>query len=459
MYDVVIIGSGPGGYTSAISAAKLGFKTAIIEADAMGGTCLNTGCIPTKYFITQMHYYEETQKNIANQLFCGKITLNFLNMKKALAEKITSLSDSIKMLIKNSGVEIIKGHAEFIDKTHVRINENGRIIEAAYFIIATGSSPKIMDVDSANCEKLKHCFTTDNIFYELNSIPRTITIVGAGAVGLELAFIFAGFGSQVTVVERRATIFSHIDEDIDVELKKMIKKKEINLILNANIDSILETKDGIAIFDEDEEQIVKSEIIIFAFGRTPNISALKLENADISIKDGHILVDEKMRTSCPNIFAVGDVNAVKPFAHAAMVQAENVIAFLAGSDDFKELDIIPICIFTDIEIAYTGLTPNEAQKKNISVRTVKFPMTANGRSKVEDNWGYIKIIVDQSTDTILGGVCVSHIASELISYINIAIRNKMTASQFSSIIFPHPTYSESLSEAASIISNKCIHIL
>lgn len=459
MYDLIVIGAGPGGYTAAIKAAKSGLKTAIIEASSAGGTCLNKGCIPTKYLISEMHTFTDVQKNISEGFYSGKVTVDYKKIRNNLTDRIAELSNGIDWLLRNCGVDVISGYAEFVDETHIRINDIEKVIEGKNIIIATGSAPRTMDVYNSKSYKNNRVFTTDNIFTDLDCIPESITIIGAGAVGLELAFIYSGFGSKVTILEQRKSLFDKIDSDIDIEVMKMLKRKSINIILGCTIDSIFENEDDISVFDDNEDEISKSEIIIFAIGRIPNISKLKLECANVITVDGRISVDDNMKTNVNNIYAIGDVNGIQPLAYVASAQAENVISHICKDVDFKNLSVVPMCIFTDIEIAYTGLTIAEAEAKEIDIKTSKFLMSANGRSKIDENGGFIKIIADKETDVILGGVCVCHNASDLISYITYAVNNKSTTEQFTSVIFPHPTYSESLSEAVGLVNNKCIHML
>lgn len=459
LYDLVVIGAGPGGYTAAISAAKAGLKTAVVEAEAAGGVCLNKGCIPTKYLISEMHKFEGVQKNISLGFYSGEVTLDYSKIRRALEEKTASLSGGIEWLLRSCKVDIFRGYAEFADRTHVRIRGSGEVLETKNVIIATGSKPRRFDVSGEGGSGRKRVFTTDDLFSELDSIPDSVTIIGAGAVGLELAFVFSGFGSRVTVLEQRSTLFGDIDHDIDAEVMKMLSRKKIRVILSCAIDSIFESDDGVAVFDENEDEISKSEVIVFAAGRIPNTEGLSLQNAGVEVSNGRICVDSNMKTSADNIYAVGDVNAVKPLAYTAAAQAENVVCLLCNTPPQKNTDAVPVCVFTDLETAYTGLCEKEAESKGIAIKTSKFLMTANGRSKAEENGGFIKLIADKNTDIILGGVCVCQGASELISYISVAVGKKMTAQELSSVIFPHPTYSESLAEAAGLVNNRCIHML
>lgn len=459
MYDLIVIGAGPGGYTAAVMAAKSGLKTAVVEAAATGGVCLNKGCIPTKYLISEMHKYENVQKSIASGAYSGGVTLDYNKVRRALEEKISSLVNGIDWLLQECKVDIFRGYAEFADGTHVRISGSGQVLEARNIIIASGSRPRRLEVSGSNYSGKKRVYTTDDLFSELDHIPDSVTIIGAGAVGLELAFVYSGFGSRVTVLEQRSTLFGDIDHDIDREIMRMLNQKNIRIVMNCTIDSIFESDDGVAVFDENEDETASSEILVFAAGRIPNTEGLELHKAHVEVLNGRISVDRNMKTSADHIYAIGDVNGIKPLAYTAAAQAENVVSLLCGDPAQKDLDTVPVCVFTDPETAYTGLTEKEAETKGIEINSSRFLMTANGRSKAEDNGGFIKIIADKHTDIILGGVCVCHGASELISYISFAVSRKMTTEEFSSVIFPHPTYSESLSEAAGLINNRCIHML
>lgn len=459
MYDVIVIGAGVGGYTAAIKAAKAGMKTAIIESAEIGGTCLNRGCIPTKYLISEVHKYYDLRERLSNGLYEGTISFDYKRMVDYLKDKVATLTNGIQWLLEKNGADIYKGTAEFVDAEHIQVNEAKELLTAKKVIIASGSYPQTMSVYGNAQEICKQVYTTDNIFENLDDVPQSLSIIGSGAVGLEFAFIYAGLGTKVTLIEQRNSLFEDVDHDIEIELTRRLSDSGIRCIRGCHIDSIFSDSSGVTIIDENEDEIIKTDIILFAMGRKANFENLHLQKAGILIENGVVWTDDNYRTSNPNIYAVGDVNGKKTLAYAATAQAENVIVDICNKGRKKEEKIIPSCYFLNPEIAFVGMLEKEAQRKNICIKTSKYLMNSNGRSRVDNNGGFIKFIVDKNSEVILGGICVCYMASELISYITIAIETKMTLTQFAQTVFPHPTYSESLVEAAELINKDCVYML
>ena len=459
MYDLIVIGAGPGGYTAAIKAAKSGLKTAIVEADKAGGTCLNSGCIPTKYLVTEMHKYLDTIKRLDQGLYSGSISLNYSAIRDNMCQNIAQMSENIGMLLKGNSVEILHGTAEFVDCSHIRIKETGCIVETSNIIVATGARPIELDVNYLCEAGKKRVFTTDNVFAQMDNLPKSVVIAGAGAVGLELAFVFSGFGVKVTVLEQQKHVLGNFDHDVSNEIIKMLKKSNIRIVFEASIDEVFADDKNVTLFNNEEEELAVGDVLICAVGRIPNTEELNLEAVGVIVKNGKIQVDEFMKTHCPNIYAIGDVNGIKSLAYVATSQAENVVADICGKDNCKNTQIIPQCIFSDTEIAFVGLSEKDAKEKNIDVRSSKYLMSGNGRSRVDGNGGFIKIISDGRTEEILGGACVCQNASEIITYLTMAIDRKMTISDFAKTVFPHPTYVESLTDAALAIRNDSVYLL
>lgn len=458
MYDVIVIGAGVGGYNAAIKAAKSGLKTAIIEAADVGGTCLNRGCIPTKYLISEMHKFRGIQERTANGFYNGRISLNYPAMISGMLQKINRLTSGIGWLLNSNGVEMIRGQAEFMDAHKIIVHGEEKILEAKHIIIATGSKPRTLSFECKNLNGENHIYTTDDIWTRMKQIPESLTIVGGGAVGLEFAFIYAGFGTRVILLEGRDSFFKSIDNDIENELIKMLRQNKIEYRLNCTIAEICEINNRVTVFDENEEEIAQTEALLFAMGRTPNYQSLRLENAGVNVTGRGIVIDDEMQTTAEGVYAVGDVNGRLTLAYTASAQAQNVVVHINGKAHEKEMNLVPICVFSDCEIAYVGKLGTGAES-NRNSKTAKFLMTANGRSSVDGNGGFIKLFTDEETGVIVGGICVCNMASELINTVAVAIRNKMTTEQFASVIFPHPTYSEALGEAAELIDGHCVHML
>ena len=455
MYDLIVIGAGVAGYTAAIKAAKAGLKTAIAESENVGGTCLNRGCIPTKYMVSEMHRFKEIQNRLNCGSYIGSIDIDYAKTISGLSEKINRLTSGIKFLLKSNGIDIYEGHAEFIDERKIVIHNSETVLESRNYIIATGSKPNIFSNNKCG----KHIFTTDNVCNEMAEITDSMTIVGGGAVGLEFAFIYSGLGCKVMILEQKNTLLGDVDKDLDAEMMKMLRQNEIDCRLNCSIDEIFENENGIIVTDEEENTISQTDVLLLAAGRTPNCCGLGLEKVGVEFSKRGIVVDEKCKTTNDNIYAVGDVNGKNMLAYTATAQAINAISYIGGGGTVKDENLIPICIFADCETAYVGVTEMQAEKKGKKIRTAKFLMSANGRSTVEGKGGFIKIVEDSDNGEIIGGVCVCANASEIINCVTLAIKNHMTVQQFVTVVFPHPTFSEALTDAAEHIDGNCIYMM
>ena len=288
MYDVIVIGAGVGGYTAAIKSAKAGMKTAIIETAEFGGTCLNRGCIPTKYLVSEAHNYCNLQKKLLEQIYVGEISFDYIKVIENLEKKVATLTNGIQWLLQKNDVDIYCGTAEFIDPDHIMIHETNELLEVRKVIIASGSSPQRMSVYGNEQDVENHIYTTDNIFYNLKNVPNSIAIVGGGAVGLELAFIYSGLGSDVTIIEQRDGFLNEVDHDIEAELMRMFSDKKIRVITRCHIDSIFCEPSSVTVIDDNEDEVTNTEVLLFAMGRKANIEKLRLNKANIVTKDGVI---------------------------------------------------------------------------------------------------------------------------------------------------------------------------
>lgn len=464
MYDLLIIGAGIAGYTAAIRGSKEGIKTAIIESGEIGGACLNRGCIPTKYMLSEAHKYHCLNKSLELKEYTGNIYVNFEKITEVMRLKVNRMSFGIKGLLNANGIDIYNEQAEFIDERNIMLCFSKRRLEAQNIIIATGSAPRMLPVyvnedKVENINKCRSIFTTDNIFTDLCRIPESMIILGGGAVGIEFAFMFSEFGTKVTVIEGRDTLLGNIDSDMDTALFSAMNHNNISVKLNCIIDRVVENENGAVVYDVASEVIAEAETVLVAIGRKPSYDSLRIENAGIIASPHGIETDKIYRTNTKNIFAIGDVNGRHTFAYAAAAQAINVVSYISGKRFLKDTTLIPTCIFTNPEIAFVGITAQEAKSGDNNFKTSKFLMSASGRSSADGNGGFIKLIVDDKSQVIVGGECVCYAATELISQVTIAVKNKMTLNEFSETVFPHPTYSEALGEAAELISGNCIYML
>lgn len=462
MYDLLVIGAGIAGYTAAIRGAKDGLRTAVVESGDIGGTCLNRGCIPTKYMLAKAHQYRGLRQGMEEKAFEGNLSVNYEKLRTDMLLKTEKLSSGINGLLCANGVTVYHDRAEFLNENSVMLYSGNKQLKADSFIIATGSVPRTLPVYGKeekiqDLNKCRHIFTTDNIFSNLQVIPKSMIILGGGAVGLEFAFMFSGFGSMVTIIEERNSLFGNIDPDIDTALFRRMKECRIDFRGGCETGWVEEAGSEAVVYDADGRQMGKAEAVLMAVGRNPSYEGLRIERAGIIAGSRGIETDNFCQTNVKNIYAVGDVNGKCSLAYAAAAQAENVVSKIKGGHRTKDESLIPVCIFTDPEIAFTGYTAGMQGGKHI--KTEKFLMTANGRSTADGNGGFIRLTADSDSQMIMGGVCVCHGASELISQITLAVRKKMTLDDFAETIFPHPTYSEALGEAAERINGRCIYML
>lgn len=452
MYDIIVIGAGIGGYTAAIRGAKEGYKVAIIEKKDIGGVCLNKGCIPTKFLISEIKNYNKIKNCLEKGILEGNIKINVEKLKQNMEQKVNTLKNGIEYLLKQNNVDIYKGTAEFKDDNHVMIVEDELLIEAKYIIIATGSEPKIV-----NKQITESVYSSENIWEMLDKLPSSLAIVGMGMIGLEFAFIFSSLGVDITIIEEKQAIVEDVDKDFELEIKRMINNSKINVLFKKRAE-LIDKKNKINIY-QNNERLVQADAIFYALGRVPSYDKLKLENTSIKITQGIIEVDENCKTSVDNIYCIGDANGRNMLAYVASAQAENAISVIKNNTQVKELSIVPKVFFLQEEMAYVGYTEKTASDKGIKIKTAKYLMSANGKSIIENNKGYIKIIVDETSKKIIGGSCVGNVASELINYITVAIKKEMKIDDFTKIVFPHPTYSESMIEAVDHVYSKSIHML
>ena len=454
MFDLIVVGAGVAGYTAAIRAAKCGLKTACVESHDIGGTCLNRGCIPTKFLVAEMHRYRDTCAGISSGVYSGNISIDICRLKQELSERVGRISAGVKWLLQENHVELYAGHAEFVDAHHIKVN--GVLLEGEKFIIATGAVPRELPAERSTPSRI---FTTDEMFAVLDEIPASLTVIGGGAVGLEFAFIYAGLGSRVTLLEQRGAFFGDIDQDIERELLKMLNQYGIEYRLGCIVDSVFEDDGSVVVTGADGRIIAESTALLMAVGRVPSCGGMGLEKAGVEYTAKGVITDERGKTSVPGIYAVGDVTGKEMLAYTAAAGAVNAVDDILGADPAKDISVVPKCIFTDLEIAYTGVTEETAKRSGTDYRAARFLMTANGRSASECKGGFVKLITANDTGKVIGGVCVCASASEMINTVTMAILHGLTANQLSAQLFPHPTFSEAICDAADLLDGKCVYMM
>ena len=463
-YDVAIIGSGPGGYVCAIRCAQLGMKTAIIEKrETLGGTCLNVGCIPSKALLDSSEHYHLAKKNFETHgIEISGLKVNLPQMIKRKDEVVEQTVKGIDFLMKKNKIDVISGFGSFVDESTIQVDNNGEVttINAKNIVIATGSEP--ITPDSFGYDGNRVITSTEAL--EITKLPKSMVIIGGGVIGLELGSVYARLGTQVTVIEYMDRIIPGMDKDMGKELMRSMKKLGVDFKLKHEVTSVKGLKSSAKVAfrkrgSEDEEGIT-TDYCLVAIGRKAYTEGLNLEAVGIETDaKGRINIDSHMRTSKPNIYAIGDVVQGAMLAHKAEEEGVYVAESLAGQKPHINPDLIPGVVYTWPEVAAVGKTEEELKEAGIAYKVGKFPMRALGRSRASmDIEGVIKVLADKETDELLGVHMIGARAADLIMEAVALMEFRASAEDMSRICHPHPTYSEAVKEAAlAATDNRAIH--
>lgn len=459
--DLLVIGGGPGGYVAAIYAAKKGLNTVLVEREKLGGTCLNVGCIPTKALVKSSEVYKEA---LLGEEFGFEIENIKVNMNKVIDRKDKireNLVSGIDYLLSKNNVRVIKGDASFLDDKII-VAKRGKDeykIEAKNIIIATGSKISKINIKGIDLPfVLNSKSALDN-----KNLPKSITIIGGGVIGMEFAFIYSNFGVKVNVVEYMDRLLTMVDDDISEEIKNIAKLNGINIYTSSKVTKIEESENGAAIVffeNEGKEKYLISENVLVAIGREPNMDGLNIEKTGIELNERGkgIKVDNTLKTNVPGIYAIGDVNNKMQLAHAASHQGIIAVDNILSEDKEMKYDCVPNVIFTAPEIASVGLTERECIEKKINIKVSKFPFSANGKAlTMGESRGFIKIIKDIDNNKIVGASIIGADASSLISTLTVIIKNNIKDNDIADTIFAHPTTGEVIHEAALGLSIGALH--
>jgi dihydrolipoamide dehydrogenase len=464
-YDIAIIGAGPGGYVSAIRASQLGGKVVVVEKDELGGTCLNKGCIPTKVLLTSAQLLESFKKGDDFGIKSAEVNYDFSTIVKRKERIVKQLVNGIGQLFKSYGVEVIKGKGKLSEKIKNKLPEievekedgSEEKIIARKLIIATGSLPAQIPGISINGQDV---ITSDEAL-ELKEVPSSMLIVGGGVIGVEFASVFNALGTKVTIVELLPRIIPSEDEEISEQLKKFLIKSGIEVNTEVKVKEIISDngkKKAIIETPQGKEERVAQKVLI-ATGRRPYIEGLGLEKTGIVLEKGRILVNERMETNLPGVFAIGDVVGGVLLAHVA--SAEGIVASENALGNQLKIDyrVIPNCIYSLPEVASVGLSEQRAKDMGYEVAVGRFPFLANARATIlGERVGLVKIVADRKTDEILGVHIIGPQATELIAEASIAIKAKVTTRNLERMIHAHPTLSEAIFEAAHDVHGEAIDL-
>ncbi|MCS7097738.1 MAG: dihydrolipoyl dehydrogenase [Candidatus Methanomethyliaceae archaeon] len=439
-YDVIVIGSGPGGYVCAIRLSQLGKRVAVIEERDVGGTCLNRGCIPTKALLHAALIAREIKNGESFGISVSEFNLNFEKTKAWINQMVSKLRSGIEYLFKSYKIELIKGRASLISSHEISVKNEK--LEAENIVIASGSIPLSIPSIQPNSRKI---FTSDDIF-NIAEFPKSLIILGGGAIGVEMATAFSYLGSEVTIIEMMDQLLPGFPKDLVHVVELSLRRAGVKILLNTKAENCEYFNDKLKIKLSNGDY-VKGDYVLLAVGRRPNTNGLELVDLKLNEK-GFIKVDESMRTNISGIFAIGDVTGLPFLAHKAMEEGYYTAEIIAGLRNSMPKLFFPHVIYSDPEIAIIG---------SCEGRFSKFPLAALGRlHTLGRTEGFIKIIYDEAKK-IIGVQIVGHNASELIGEASLALFNSMSLEDLSEVVHPHPTLSEGLLEASRLGLKKCIH--
>ncbi|HBG7072444.1 dihydrolipoyl dehydrogenase [Clostridioides difficile] len=450
-YDVVVIGGGPGGYLSALKAALLGGRVALVEENILGGTCLNRGCIPTKTYIKTAEILEEIDQLSKRGV---KVTVDKeQDIKKAIKYKnrvVKKLTAGVGGLLKSRDVEVFNLKAS-VKEEHKVILSDGKVLDTENIIIATGSKVRILPIKGIE----SNLIITSTEALDLETVPEELVIIGGGVIGCEFAEIFNSRGSKVTIVEMEDRVIPRMDKELSESLKYSLSKKGINVLTKKKVSEFKEEGNNILVCIEGEEPI-KADLCLYAIGREANLSGI--EDLDIKIDKGSIVVNSKMETSIPSIYAVGDVTGGVMLAHAAFKMGEVAASNALGVNKEVDLGALPSCVYTIPEVASIGITEEDARKK-YNVKVGKFNFAGNGRALASgQEQGYVKVVADAKYGEILGIHMFGCGVAELINHAAAFKALEIPTDEASELIFGHPCTSEALMEALADVNGECLHL-
>ncbi|WGS64319.1 dihydrolipoyl dehydrogenase [Marinitoga aeolica] len=450
MYDVIVIGGGPGGYVSAIRLAQLGKKVAIIEKENLGGTCTNKGCIPTKALLTAAHLYTDIiSKSKKFGIKVDSISYELSGIMKHMNKSITMSRKGIEYLMKKNNIEVFKGTGEIIDKNHIKVNDE--IIESEYLILAHGSVPSMFPPFN----QVEGIWTSDDVF-KMTELPDSIVIIGGGVIGVEFATFFASLGKKVHIVELAEHILPFEDEDVAQEVKKSLIKKGVKVYEKTKVKDVKKDENYIVIAESENGEIeLTADRVLLAVGRRPNIPE-DVKKLGVTIERG-VVTDNTMKTNIDNIYAIGDIRAKIMLAHVAMFEGIVAAHNIAGEKMEMDYSAVPSIIFSSPEVASTGLKEKDLDPDKIIIG--KFPVSANGRARtMEERDGFAKVIADKETKKVLGFAVVSPSATDMIMEGVLAVKHGLTVEEVSNSIHPHPTLTETILGAFEDAEGMALHI-
>lgn len=471
LFDVTIIGAGPGGYVAAIRGAQLGLKVAIVEKDKrLGGTCGLRGCIPTKQMLQSAHIYEQMQHSESFGVTASDIKLDYSQVLKRKDMVVTKNAKGVEYLMKKNKITVFKGFGKLTGAKDGAPQQQGvevtgedgtkQTIQSKNIVLATGSV--VRPIKGFETDGVR-VVNSDHVLETLDKMPKSLLVMGAGAVGVEFASVYARFGCETTIIELMPRLLPGEDEEISQELMKAFRKRGIKQQLDTKLEKMEKTAIGVVVTGQTskgEAVRLEAEMLLVAVGRMPYLEGLGLENTKIKTERGTIVVDTLMHTDEPNIFAIGDAIATPWLAHLASKEGIAVVEQIAGQHaEPINLRLVPSCTYCDPEVASVGLTEAKAKELGYDVKVGKFPFSASGKARIlGEEEGFVKIVADKKYDEVLGVHIMGPHATELIAEACVGMQLETTAEEMGRTMHAHPTVSESVMEAAEGVHDLAIHI-
>ncbi len=458
--DTLVVGAGPGGYVAAIRAAQTGQKVTVVERGALGGVCLNVGCIPSKALISVGHRFEQAKHSDDMGVVASEVKLDWAKAQAFKDSVVSKLVGGVEGLLKGNKVDIVKGEAYFVDANTVRVIDGDKAQTYTFknAILATGSRP----VEIPTFKFTERVINSTGAL-SLPEVPEKLVVIGGGYIGTELGSAYANLGSQVTIIEGGKDILAGFEKQMTQVVKKGLKKKGVEVVVGASAKGVEENENGVVVTYEvgGEEKTVEANYVLVTVGRRPNTDEMGLEEVGIKFAERGLLeVDKQCRTSVPNIYAIGDIVAGPQLAHKASYEGKVAAEAIAGEKSIVDYLAIPAVCFTDPELATVGYSEDQAKAEGIEVKAAKFPFAANGRAlALNQTEGFVKLVARKEDGLLIGAQIVGAGASDMIAEMGLAIEGGMTAEDVALTIHAHPTLGEITMEAAEVLLGNPIHIV
>lgn len=460
LYDVVILGAGPGGYVAAIRAAQLGLRTALVEREHLGGVCLNWGCIPTKSLLRNAEVVALLERGKDFGFTLEGFQADYgaaVERSRKVAERLVK---GVAALMRKNEVQVVEGEGRLLGSGRVAVRLNGggeALVEGRHVVIATGARARAIPgvtVDGERVITARHALARRNL-------PATAIIVGAGPIGMEFAHLWRTYGAQVTVVEMLPRVLPLEDEDVSAEVDRAFRRRKVRLLTATRVLGAEVAADGVRVRVQKEgaaEEVLEGDVALLAIGVQPNSEGL--EEAGVALNRGWVVVDDLMRTSLPGLFAIGDVTGRLPLAHVASAQGILAVERIAGEEPRPlDMDAVPRCTYCQPQVASIGLSETQARERGFDVRVGRFPFLANGKAlAMGEHEGFVKLVADGKSGRLLGAHLVGPEVTELLPELALARSTGLTPEQIARSVHAHPTLSEALMEAAHAVLGRAIHI-